>query len=504
MRFSVAAVQYEPRFAEKEQNSRALRELTVQAAAAGAKLVVLPEMGTTGYCFRNRAEIAPFVEPVPAGPTVTAFAELAAQYGIHIVVGLAEVEPATGAYYNTAALIGPAGYIGKYRKTHSFIDETRWARDGDLGIPVFATELGRIGIIICMDGDYFEPARIAALGGADILAFPTNWLGHQGAWRARAAENGMYMICANRWGEERGTQFCGNSTVLDPAGAELGLLATGDGLVVSEVETDLARAARTMALARRRPELYQELLISSYLWHWQEAQQLPAGRPVVVAAGEAVAAGQMADQATWADKRARDRGWPKLDLAVFPWCEEAPEPAALAGVAQTLDCHVVWGARDDEGFPTVWLMGPEGLVGLYRQVHGEPGDQAGGTDFALFDLPWGRLGLLAGSDLLVPEAARILAKRGADLIVAPVRGTAGAGERLLWSERCGENNTPVAVAGGGGDSAVYQPVRPRMTTAEVPGGMALALVDTGAETIRTKELLRKLQPRWYEPLVAKE
>ncbi|HWI63434.1 MAG TPA: nitrilase-related carbon-nitrogen hydrolase, partial [Symbiobacteriaceae bacterium] len=300
MRVPVAAVQFEPRFGDKEYNLAHLRQLTEQAARAGAKLVVLPEMATTGYCFGSRTEIAPLVEPVPGGPTIGAFVALAAAHGIFLVVGLPEVEPATGAFYNTAALIGPQGYIGKYRKTHSFIDETRWARDGDLGIPVFPTAIGRIAIVICMDNSYFEPARVAALAGAEILAFPTNWLGNQDAWRARAVENGLYVVAANRYGEERGTRFCGNSAVIDPNGSNLGLLSTGDGRVLAEVETDLARAARTIALARRRPEQYQDLLISSYLWHWRDGQRLPPGRPVAVAAGEATEFATMADQVRWA------------------------------------------------------------------------------------------------------------------------------------------------------------------------------------------------------------
>jgi len=500
MRVTVAAVQFEPRLGDKAYNLQALRDLTVRAAGAGARLVVLPEMATTGYCFCDRAEVAPLVEPIPDGPTVRAFAELAAELGLHIVVGMPEVEPATGAFYNAAVLIGPQGYIGKYRKTHSFIDETRWARDGDLGIPVFVTDLGRIGIVICMDNSFFEPARVAALAGAEILAFPTNWLGNQDAWRVRALENGVYVISANRWGEERGTQFCGNSAVIDPNGRDLGLLATGDGLVLAEVEPDLARAARTVALARRRPEQYQDLLISSYLWHWRDAQRLPAGRPVAVAAGEATELRRMADQVRWADKRARDRGWPKLDLAVFPWCEEAPDPGALAELARALDCHLVWGAPEEGGFNTAWLVGPEGTIGKYRQVHAEPGSAAG-DGFALFDLPWGRLGLLLDSDLAVPEAARILAKRGADLIAAPARPTAEGPDRVVWKERCMENDTPLVVAEAAGGCAVYQPMRPRITRPDVPGEMTLALVDTGAEAVRAKELLRKLQPRWYDPLV---
>jgi predicted amidohydrolase len=500
MRYTAAAVQFEPRFGEKAANVERLIQLTREAVRAGARLVVLPEMATTGYCFRSREEIAPLVESVPGGPTMEAFGALAAELGIYIVVGLAEVETATGAYYNTAALVGPHGLVGKYRKTHAYVDETRWARDGDLGIPVFETELGRIAMLICMDADYMEPPRVAALGGADVIAFPTNWLGEQTIWRARSLENGVYMICANRWGEERGARFCGHSVIVDPTGVALNLLSEGDGLVLAEVDTDRSRAARTMALSARRPGQYQELLLSSHLWHWREGQMLPTGRPAVVAVGEATEASRMADQVRWADKQARDREWASLDLVVFPLCERRLDPAPLADAARMLQCYIAWGAPDEDGFNCAWLMGPDGMVGYGLQLHTGDGAPSAGGGFALFDLPFGRLGLLVGADLQVPEAARILAKRGADLIAAPA-AWAGEYDRLLWRARCMENDTPLAVANRQGGSRVYQPGATVQMTREVPGGVALSLVETGSEAVRAKELLRKLQPRWYGALV---
>ena len=504
MRYTAAAVQFEPGFGDREKNIEQLVRLTAQAARAGARLVVLPEMGTTGYRFRSREEIAPYVELVPAGPTVQRFAELAAELHIYIVVGLPEIEPSTGAFYNTAALVGPHGYIGQYRKTHAYTDETRWARDGDLGIPVFATDLGRIAMLICMDADYFEPARVAALAGADVIAFPTNWENDQTPWRARALENGVYMICANRWGEERGTRFCGHSAVIDPRGSALNLLSAGEGLVLAEVDLDLARAARTVALSGRRPDQYQELLLSSYLWHWQVAQALPAGRPVVVAVGEATDAAAMADQVQWADKQARDKEWGHVDLVLFPFCQQAPDEGHLAETARRLGCHIVWGAPDSAGYHAAWVMGPEGLVSRYRHLHAEPGVTPGAEGFVTVDLPWGRLGLLGDLDLALPESARILAKRGVDLIAAPVCWSSRH-DRLLWGARAMENDTAVLVANALGGSGIFDPNRPwGLTRGDLEAhGLCLGRIHTGSAVIREKELLRKLQPRWYDPLVSR-
>ncbi|TMD45339.1 MAG: nitrilase/cyanide hydratase and apolipoprotein N-acyltransferase, partial [Chloroflexi bacterium] len=219
--YRVAAIQYEPTLGEKEKNITDLLRLTEEAASHGARLIVHPEMATTGYCWVSREEIAPFVEPIP-GPTTERFLELAARHDCYIATSLPEVDPTTNVYYNSMALLGPSGLIGVYRKVHSYISEPRWARDGDLGFPVWDTPIGRLAGIICMDTEFFEASRIPALHGADVLLFPTNWLEEKcpsNRWMARAFENGVYFIGANRYGCERGVQFSGGSCVLDPDGA---------------------------------------------------------------------------------------------------------------------------------------------------------------------------------------------------------------------------------------------------------------------------------------------
>src|SRR5438105_15290125 len=194
--YRAAAIQYEPTLGEKEKNVTELLRLVEEAAQHEARLIVLPEMATTGYCWESRAEIAPHVEPIP-GPTTDRFQQLAASYGCLIAISLPEVDPATNVYYNSMALIGPEGVIGTYRKIHSYISDPRWARDGDLGMPVWETPLGRLAGLICMDAEYFEEARILALHQADVWLFPTNWLDEKrpSSWSlASAFENGRYLM----------------------------------------------------------------------------------------------------------------------------------------------------------------------------------------------------------------------------------------------------------------------------------------------------------------------
>ena len=170
----VAAVQFEPTMFEKERNIARLLDLCEQAAAAGAKLIVTPEMGTTGYCWFDRAEVAPFVETIP-GPTTNRFAALARKHACYIVVGMPEVDE-DGIYFNTAVLIGPDGVVGHHRKTHPYISEPKWAAAGDLHNQVFETPIGRIALLICMDIHFVETARLMALGGADVICHISNWL----------------------------------------------------------------------------------------------------------------------------------------------------------------------------------------------------------------------------------------------------------------------------------------------------------------------------------------
>src|SRR5437667_10896628 len=92
--YRVAAIQYEPTLGEKEQNVSDLLRLVEEAARHEARLVVLPEIATTGYCWESRDEIAPHVERIP-GATTERFQQLAASYGCFIAVSLPEVDPAT-------------------------------------------------------------------------------------------------------------------------------------------------------------------------------------------------------------------------------------------------------------------------------------------------------------------------------------------------------------------------------------------------------------------------
>jgi predicted amidohydrolase len=267
----VAVAQIEPALGENERNLSVCLARLEEAAAAGAELLVLPECSIPGYVFDSADEARPYAEPVP-GPTTDAFAAACARLGVHVVCGLLEVDGDD--VCNTAVLVGPDGLIGSYRKTHlPFLGVDRFTRPGD-ELALFDTPLGRIAIEICYDLRFPELTRALALAGADIVVLPTNWpvaakANAELLVPARAYENRVYLLVANRVGRERTAEFCGRSPIVDPTGTRLAETdATSEALLVADIDVETARDKSIIPAAgeyemhlfgHRRPELYGAL-----------------------------------------------------------------------------------------------------------------------------------------------------------------------------------------------------------------------------------------------------
>jgi predicted amidohydrolase len=188
-RVRIAVAHFQPRGgASNAEQCRLYEPLLEQAAQQRADLVVLGE--TLTYAFRKpHVEIVDAAEPIP-GPSTEYFVGQAKRHNYYIVAGL--VERAGTLVYNTAALVGPEGLVGKYRKVT--LPRSEWSGGVAPGheYPVFPTRFGRVGIMICYDGFYPEVARQLSAHGAEIIAFPV-WGCNPDLARARAIENQVYV-----------------------------------------------------------------------------------------------------------------------------------------------------------------------------------------------------------------------------------------------------------------------------------------------------------------------
>lgn len=266
-----AAVQMDIKLLDKERNLARVLENLETAARQGAKLAVFPECALTGYCFSSLEEARPMAEPVP-GPSTGKIAAAAQRLGITAVVGM--LESAGGNVYNAAAVITPRGVEGTHRKIHLLhLGVDRYDAPGDIPFPVFRNGSARIGVNICYDCSFPESGRVLKLKGAQILAIPTNWPCGSDSWqhisKVRALENHMYVIAADRVGEERGFRFMGHSQIIHFSGqvlAEAG--ETEETILYAEIDPAAADDNHVIKvageyefnrLAARRPEMYEPI-----------------------------------------------------------------------------------------------------------------------------------------------------------------------------------------------------------------------------------------------------
>ena len=216
----VGFIQNDPVFGEIGYNLSKIEPLLSQHTV---DLMVLPELFSTGYHFLNQKEALRLSEPNPEGPTNQTLVRICNKNQTSIIAGIAERYGNRS--YNSAVIIGPNGYLGKYRKIHLFDTEKNCFDKGDLPLKVFNIGSARVGVMICFDWRFPETARTLALSGADLIAHPSNLvLPHcPQAIITRCLENRIFIVTANRLGTEKRPQnnslnFIGQSQVVDPDG----------------------------------------------------------------------------------------------------------------------------------------------------------------------------------------------------------------------------------------------------------------------------------------------
>lgn len=256
MGMRIAAAQINVAVADKRGNFETVDRMLRAASDCGVELIVFPECALTGYVIEDPAEVAALAERVP-GAATERLQCICAELNIRVVVGLLERDGT--AFYNTAVLVGPDGLLARYRKSHLIqLGVDRLLSPGD-GLPVFATPWGTCGMLICYDQRFPESARTLALQGARVILNPANL--PEGAEahaaffnRARACENRVYLVNANRVGTERGFTFIGRSQIIDPRGTVLAEASPdGEDLLVADILPADADKKHVVVV----PELYE-------------------------------------------------------------------------------------------------------------------------------------------------------------------------------------------------------------------------------------------------------
>lgn len=269
-RYAIGVVQLDTQD-DKGANLGAIIKFVDEAADRGAKLVALPE--TANLIGKNVGE-GGGLEPIP-GFSTEPLMRKARERGVYIHCGSVEESiPGEERGYNTSVLIDPRGEIAAtYRKLHTFdvtlpdgtvSKESARIKPGP-GITVAETELGAFGFSICYDIRFPEPFRLMALAGAKVLFTPANFtlLTGKDHWepllRARAIENGCYVVAPAQMGKKKLFSAFGSSMVVDPWGVVIARSRDEPGVTMAEIDLDYVDAVRAKipSLANRRADVYE-------------------------------------------------------------------------------------------------------------------------------------------------------------------------------------------------------------------------------------------------------
>lgn len=468
--FKVAAVEFNPQLFEFRQNIAPLCAIVEEAAQAGAKIIVMPETATSGYIYKDRSQFDPYLDTVP-GETTDALAKVTKKYDCYVTVGIAEIDPATGLAYNTGALVGPAGYIGKYRKVGLNPDDQLWFTNGNVGYPVFDTKYGKLAMEICYDDTYWEVARTAAVKGAQILCFmsssdralpgkPGSAGNHStiSAVQEINSWNGVALIATDRNNSETNpttgltVYYGGIAAIWSPLGRKLAqapattpdVSATAAPRILYAT-IDPAEFANPIkaSFAERRPRIYSALNFFRAPYDPKASTERHAVSAQIVqytpTADPAANYGRIISllgQPAWQANSGRLIVLPEYSLTGVPKDAAAASALAeslegksvqmLAGLANQQNAHVVFSLVEKDGkklYPTSVLIGPNGeIIGTYRKTHLDGSEKswaAAGDKFPVYNTAIGRIGMLLGGDVRFPEASGMLAVHRADIIAIP-------------------------------------------------------------------------------------
>jgi predicted amidohydrolase len=221
----VAAIQFAPKSLEVYDNLETSLQMSYEAAAKGAKIIVLPELCTSGYVMNSINEVSMACQEKD-GYQTQEFIPIANKFNCYIIFGYPEV--CEGKFYNSAAIIGPTGLVGNCQKHNLWGSDNLWAQPSEALHPVINTPYGRLGVLICRDVSnkyresykFYKPnQKFYSKGSVDTIALLTNWGSGYGypdsSWVELHEQTNSNVIVSNRIGKDKDLSFKGGSCVID-------------------------------------------------------------------------------------------------------------------------------------------------------------------------------------------------------------------------------------------------------------------------------------------------
>lgn len=274
----LAVVQTTPRVGDISYNLAEIEAALKSLEAHQNRLIVYPEMATTGYFFNRTPTLNELAEPIPQGPTTQRLIALAEKYHAYLVVGMPELDG--GKVYNSAVVVGPEGYLQKYQKLHLWSEEKLLYSPGQVGPVIVDLPFARLGLMICYDLWFPELIRILRILGADVIAVPAALVWNDTPAHARktyymsnyvgmaaAHLNQVHLALASQVGRYGDQWLFGSSFIAEPNGWLLQEPA-GDQdpeIIQAEVDFTAGRSLRGWGEmddfdADRRTDIYGPLL----------------------------------------------------------------------------------------------------------------------------------------------------------------------------------------------------------------------------------------------------
>jgi len=468
--FTVAGLRLMPKPWDKEANFRKLERGAREAAARGARLVITPESFLDGYVGTSkelragrltREKYLEMAESLEDGAYLGRIQALARELKVYVLAGYPEARD--GRVYNSLAIFGPDGAVaGRYSKTHCGGPAEPFNAEGD-EFRVFDTPLGRWGALICLDRQLPETARILTLRGAQVVLVPS-YGGHGEMndlmMRIRAYENGVWLVFVHP----------NRCLIVDPRGriAAQDDPAGGDQVITARVT--LNRDVGGGPIRNRRPELYRELLgqaapregaaeftvagLQMMPERWDKeanfrklerlAREAASRGANVVATPESFLDGYVANEKANRPFASREKYFAVGEAIDGPLLERV---RTLAGELKVWLAAGFAERRGERMYNSVALFSPAGALALrYSKSHtanDEPYNTKG-TEFPVAETPLGRWGMLICMDRQLPETSRILAVKGAQLILLPAWGGYNETNDIMMRTRAYENGVWLA------------------------------------------------------------